>query len=95
MKYTITDNNIHIVDSYRICKDDIVNFLCILKRIKGPNMVFNNRPISSLANEWYVHNLLYSMHLFRSHTKDVDLNYPCELSWVYDMIGPIAKIFIK
>ena len=34
------------------------------------------RTAKSLINEWFAHNVLYNLHLFRSHTKDVDLNYP-------------------
>ena len=34
------------------------------------------RTDSSLIKEWRVHNVLYNLHLFRTHTKDVDLNYP-------------------
>lgn len=30
--------------------------------------------MSSLINEWKAHNLLYDLHLFRSHTRNVDLN---------------------
>ena len=28
-----------------------------------------------MANEWKAHNLLYDLNLFRSHTKDLDLDY--------------------
>ena len=34
------------------------------------------RTDDSLINEWFAHNVLYNLHLFRTHTKDVDLNYP-------------------
>lgn len=34
------------------------------------------RSNASLLREWKAHNLLYDLHLFREHTKDVDFEYP-------------------
>lgn len=38
--------------------------------------VLKYRSDDSMINEWVAHNNLYILHLFRNHTKDVDLNYP-------------------
>ena len=77
MRYTISKNNIHIVDSYLISKNE---FDSELKKIEdlsiGETDVFKYRTYKSLKKEWDVHNLCYNLHLFRTHTKDVDLNYP-------------------
>lgn len=76
MQYQITENNIHIVDSYKVTGLlSMVNFLNALKSAHPECKVFN-RSISGLIREWRAHNRLYKMHLFRSHTKDVDLNFP-------------------
>jgi hypothetical protein len=50
-------------------------------------------PIKDLINEWKTHNLFYDLHLFRSHTKDVDLN---KHSWFIKLIYSIlSKFYIK
>lgn len=38
---------------------------------KGYNFL-EYRSIKNYIAEWYIHNLLYRLHLFRKHTKDVD-----------------------
>ena len=35
---------------------------------------FTARSTKSYLREWKSHNLFYDLHLFRTHTKDVDLN---------------------
>ena len=37
--------------------------------------IINRRSFNSMANEWKAHNLLYDLNLFKSHTKDLDLDY--------------------
>ena len=96
MKYTITKNNLHIVDSYKVSK---TKFEGELAKIKGlhPNSDVWKRSTKSLCKEWATHNLCYAMHLFRSHTKDVDLNYPQK--WYeklgYGIVGAVALLFIS
>lgn len=95
-EYTITPNNIHIQDSYMVPKK---LFKCNLKDIlhRTPlDYPIHNRTIESMEMEWASHNFLYDLHLWRSHTKDVDLNYPQK--WytkaVYAVLGRIAWVFI-
>lgn len=42
-----------------------------------------------------LNNLFYNLHLFRSHIKDVDLNYPQKkwLSICYNVIGFVYFLF--
>jgi hypothetical protein len=84
-KVIISLNNIHIEDSYQI--KDIFGMLSFLELIQeqtdGSTTIFKKRSYGSLICEWRVHNLLYDLHLFRSHTKDVDLN---NIKWYYNLI---------
>lgn len=97
MRYTVSKNSIHIEDSYLISKNEFVNEL---KKIEdsytGEIDVFTYRTYESLEKEWAVHNLCYNLHLFRSHTKDVDLNYPqiWYESCLYNILGGISLLLI-
>ena len=46
----------------------------------------------SLRCEWAVHNVLYKLGLWRSHTKDVDLNYP--IKWYVEVLYVIFGTLI-
>ena len=97
MKYAVSKNSIHIEDSYLISKNEFGNEL---KKIEdsytGETSVFKYRTYESLEKEWAVHNLCYNLHLFRSHTKDVDLNYPqiWYESFLYNIFGGISLLLI-
>ena len=97
MKYAVSKNSIHIEDSYLISKNEFGNEL---KKIEdsytGEIDVFKYRTYESLEKEWAVHNLCHNLHLFRSHTKDVDLNYPqiWYESFLYSIFGGISLLLI-
>ena len=64
--------NKHVEDSYK------VTYVCdIFDRVfeywKNGELG-TKRDIFSYVKEWHAHNILYKLHLFRKHTKDVDLN---------------------
>ena len=65
MKYEISKNNIHIIDSYLISKNE---FDSELKKIEALYIeetdVFKYRTYKSLKREWAVHNLCYNLHLY-------------------------------
>ena len=90
----VSDNNIRIENGYLVRGRD---FGFVLNRIRedNPNEVTANRSNYSLSCEWAVHNALYKLGLFRSHTKDVDLNYPCRLEWLYIVLGCIIYPFVR
>ena len=73
---TLDDKNIHIENSYRIYKlndiEDILFYLYTNYKCK----VLDNRTVKNLTKEWIGHNNLYKLGLFKSHTSDVDLDYP-------------------
>ena len=87
--YTVSENNIKIIDSYKVTKwADMLRILTTIKKETNSNVF--NRSMDSLIEEWIAHNRLYKLHIFRSHTKDVDLNYPQK--WYEKLIYRILSI---
>lgn len=93
----ISENNIQIKDGYTYSKYDFWTVLLPLREWYPYNNVLTHRSDRSLMAEWSVHNFLYNIGLFRSRTKDVDLNYPIPLyeSVLYLIVGSIVWMFIK
>lgn len=95
MEYTLTANNLHLVDSYKVRK---WNMRKELKRIKyndpTPTMVFK-RCLCSLKLEWICHNFLYKIGYQRERTKDADLDNPCDHpEWEYIVGGLLVWLFV-
>lgn len=86
----VSQNNIHIDDSYLIRRrKEIYEYLEALKR-KYPYSDVWNRSMFHLSCEWRAHNRLYMLGLFKDHTKDVDLDYPQK--WYYKVLYFILGI---
>ena len=88
--YSASSNNIHIKDSYKYHKrKQIDTILDAIFRIEDDSPVFANRERWSLASEWRVHTRLYKLGLWKSRTKDVDLNWPIKWYMVvlYNIFG--------
>ena len=95
--YTITDNDIHLYNSYRISKRE---FEPTLKEIQDDNpdtTVVLNRSIPDMKYEWAVHNFLYNLGIERDRTKDTDLEWPrkCGTKLVYNVLGFLVWPLIK
>ena len=90
----VRDNNIRIENGYLV-KGRAFGFVLNSIRTDEPNEVTSNRSNYSLSCEWAVHNALYKLGLFRSRTKDVDMEYPCRLEWLYIVLGCIIYPFIR
>ena len=90
----VSENNIRIENGYLVRGRDF-GFVLNCIRASEPNEVTANRSNYSLSCEWAVHNVLYKLGVFRSHTKDVDLNYPCRLEWLYIVLGCIIYPFVR
>lgn len=97
-KYTISDTNLHIENSYQVKKFTEMHSILLTYRHRSPQSQVWTRTIKSLIREWRGHNCLYELGLFRSHTKDVDLDVPEKwytqicyyiLSAIYD---PVLKV---
>lgn len=101
IKHTITGRdvipaNLHLIDSYKVSKK---KFDSELKQIRAfhPDSEVWERGIPLMKLEWSLHSLLYFCGIARSHTKDVDLNYPLTI-WekiIYAIFGGIAWLIIK
>ena len=87
-------SSIKIVDSYLVPKQDMTNVLKQARRAFPEHPIWARR-ISSLVNEWCVHNALYRLHIARARTKDVDFEVPCKMELFYILLGPLAKLIIN
>ena len=71
---TVTPTNTHINDSCRITsKEDMREYLSDLRKSSDKDMAVWQRDLDSQVREWRSHNLFYLLRVFRSRTKDVDL----------------------
>ena len=92
MKITYKKENTHIEDSYQIkLRKSIQNEVEWIIVVRKARKDLVTRTVNSYVNEWKGHNRLYKLHLFRKHTKDVDLEEPQRLIWriIWLIIGGI------
>ena len=91
-RVTLSHENTHILDSAFIrSRKDIRDFLIALRKQCDPGMAVAVRDLESQVREWRVHNFFYYLHVFRSRTKDVDLelkqNWMREMfCWVFNLL---------
>lgn len=87
-------NNTYIINSYKIKnRSDMRKVLSKIRSevlIDG-DMAIHHRSISSMVNEWRVHNILYSLNIFRSEVMSVDLNI--NQSWYIKALYAIVSPF--
>ena len=75
IKYTLSTNNIHIVDSYKIKKKTDMNAIIKLIRAEATKRGFKyKRSNSSWVTEWRAHNYMYERGIEKARTGSVDLN---------------------
>lgn len=95
MEYTISDNNLHIENSYKVRKKEMYVALTAIY-LESPNSNVWRRTDSSLRMEWVVHNFLHSIGLWKDRTGSVDLDYPCDKpEWIYKVLGCLVWVFVK
>ena len=87
MKIEYSEDNTHVVDSYKVENINLSVGYIIRERYLRHLKV--TRSFESYVREWRGHNRLYNLHLFRSHTKDVDLDENMSMFWevVWLIIG--------
>lgn len=92
----VTPNNVHIKNSWMIGKQAFAEILEEVAASHPDCLVFIHRPIWELTKEWALHNALFDIGLFKSRTRDTDLNYPvCLLARIaYVIFGTIVWPFI-
>lgn len=75
ISYTVTKNNVKIVDSCKICKRADMNAIVKLIRAEALKLGFKyRRSNSSWVTEWRAHNYMYDKGIDRARTDSVDLN---------------------
>ena len=96
-QYTVSPNNIHLKDSFRVHKHAFERELKALRERFPDSLVWKHRSLKSLKREWAVHNTLHALGIYRSRTGDIDLNWP--QGWIfrlgYTLLGPLVWPFIK
>ena len=95
MLIKVSKNNIHIENSCEVNTREDMKM--VLNDIRADYSLEESdvlkRTDSSLIKEWYVHNVFYNLHIFRKHTKDVDLNYPQHK--IVEIAYSIISVFLK
>ena len=80
---SLSPTNTHIMDSYKVkSKADMREYLQRLRDLTIDYAV-NRRDLESMVREWRSHNLFYLLHIFRSRTRDVDLEL--HQSWIREL----------
>lgn len=75
LPHEIESENIKLYNGFAFKKKELK--ILVMKELiekakrKGYNFL-EYRSIKNYIAEWYIHNLLYRLHLFRKHTRDVD-----------------------
>ena len=70
----VTETNTRILDSCMVkSKAAMRQYLEHLREIVPDEMAVNQRDIESQVREWRAHNFFYNINVFRSRTRDVDL----------------------
>ena len=75
VSFSATKNNVHIDNSYKICKKADMNAIVKLIRAEAAKLGFKyKRSNSSWVTEWRAHNYMYDHGIERSRTASVDLS---------------------
>ena len=96
-KYTVSPNNVHLEDSYRVRKRAFERVLRELRERCPDSLVWEHRSLQSLKREWAVHNALHALGIFPERTAHIDLNWPQGRIFRlgYALIGTLVWPFIK
>lgn len=91
-RVSLTRENTHILDSAFIrSRKDIRDFLIAIREQCDPGMAVATRDLESQVREWRVHNFFYYLHVFRSRTKDVDLEL--RQTWYRELFCQVFDFF--
>ncbi len=87
-----TPTNTHITDSVTVkTKADMRHFLTQIRESVSPDMAVCQRDLESQVREWRSHNLFYQLHVFRSRTRDVDLEL--KQTWWRELFCRVVSFF--
>lgn len=96
LRVHISEDNTTIFNSHIVKSSSDMESVLYKTRIKASDKyAINKRSIPSMTREWRVHNLLYSIGLFKNRTKDVDLNIgdPWYIKALYFILSPLYLSF--
>lgn len=98
LKAHLSESCTTIIDSYQVTsRKDMKEVLKVLREDAEDNkaLAIHKRSISSMINEWRVHNLLYSFGIQKDRTKSVDLNMgqPWYVTVLYTILSPFYLHF--
>ena len=88
----VTPTSTCIIDSCMVkSKDAMRAYLQELRERDGPEMAVCQRDIDSQIREWRAHNFFYKLHIFRSRTKDVNLEL--KQTWYRELFCRVMSFF--
>lgn len=91
-KVILSLTNTRILDSFSVkTKDEMRSFLEQVRKTASPDMAVNKRDMESMIKEWRSHNIFYFLHIFRSRTKDVDLEL--KQAWWRELFCRVVDFF--
>lgn len=100
LPHEIESENIKLYNGFAFKKKElkilVMKGLIEKAKRKGYNFL-EYRSIKNYIAEWYLHNLLYRLHLFRKHTRDVDFQRQFKHTFrdtVEKIIYKIIELFI-
>lgn len=90
-------DSIYIEDASNYTKKEIKELIEELKKENPNNKGLMKRNNKSYLNEWAVHALCFRWGIMKKRAKNAKLQFDMEpeVRFLYDVIGPIARIFLK
>ena len=88
---------IYIENASTYTKKEVEELIEELKRENPGNDGLFKRSSKSYLNEWAVHALCFRVGFMKERAKNAKLQFDMEpeVRFLYDVIGPIARIFLK
>ena len=87
-----SSENTRIIDSCKMTsKVEMREYLEAVRRQSPKEMAVNRRDLESQVREWRSHNFFYKLHIFRSRTKDVDLEL--QQPWWRELFCRVVSFF--
>ncbi|MCX4365817.1 MAG: hypothetical protein OSJ70_08625 [Bacilli bacterium] len=88
----IDDPDMQVISSYKIKNIDIINeILEIMLYYEKTDPTNWNRTLSSMRNEWEMHNYSYFFHYDEDRTRDVDLNNADENKYRSEILRKVLR----
>ena len=82
----------HIIDSCLVkSKQAMRDYLEQVREMADPEMAVWKRDIESQVHEWRAHNFFYNLNVFRSRTRDVDLEL--KQPWYRELFCRVVSFF--